>query len=146
MNSWITKFLSDDEYKQKQLLAFIAEGVVLQFVSGFVLFALHLYYGIDLLFMLVTPLIFLFYVYGRYLLSGIEYANIFTEEDYKKKKKRFFLIELPGFVILFFFLQLLFTQNVPLRDIIGLTITTGIVLTIVNLVSLRRSYNKNKDL
>ncbi|GGE71867.1 hypothetical protein [Priestia taiwanensis] len=146
MNSWITKFLSNDEYKQKQLLAFIAEGAIIQLVGSFLIFALHLYYGIDILFMFAMPVIFLFYVFGRYLLSGIEYTDLFTEEDYKKKRNRFFFIELPGYTITLFVLQLILIQDRPLIDIIGVTITSNTLLIVVRLVSLRRSYKKNRNL
>lgn len=33
MKSWITYFLPDDEYKEKQILFFITEAAILQIIS-----------------------------------------------------------------------------------------------------------------
>jgi hypothetical protein len=146
MSSWITKFLSDDEYKQKQVLAFIAEGVVFQFLTVIIMAILYKQYEIDFLFVLGTPfLVFIFYVFGRYTLSGIEYTNIFTEEEYKAKRKHL-LKGIPIFVLSFIILGLLFNIDTTLTDLIGIGAITGILTALFNLTSLRRSYNKNKDL
>ncbi|WP_100013269.1 hypothetical protein [Lentibacillus sediminis] len=93
--------------------------------------------------------IFLLYVYGRYIVSGIEYTDVSTERSYRKELKVIF-IRTGSFVVLFMLAGLVFIGIPGERndwfDALGLLLGMSIVMFVSKFISLKRSYNKNKDL
>lgn len=150
MKSWISFLLPDDEYKEKKLLFFIAEGATILILYLIAMSISSQFFQISAKPTIVIAIcIFVFYVFSRYILSGIEYTDIATKGDYKKQL-RVTRIKSIGFVVLFLSLQVLFA-NFPSNlnewvDIIGLSVSGGIVLFIFEYLSIKRSYEKNKDL
>ena len=89
MKTWIKIFLPDDEYKERQMLIFLAEAAVLQAVLILVLMMIsQLFFPMSSKLMLVICLFsIILYVGIRYIFSGIEYTDISTEKEYKKNVK-----------------------------------------------------------
>src|SRR5690554_3663601 len=110
MKSWISFLLPDDEYKERKMLHFYSEGGILLFLSLIALVICNKYFALDVETVLLAPIaLFLFYVSGRYIVSGIEYTDIATETAYKKELK-VILIKTIGFVVIFMTLYLIFVQ------------------------------------
>lgn len=138
----ILSFFSQDEYKQQQIAKFIVEGALLQFLASFIMMALYLLTPIEPLFLLLFPFaLFLFYCIIRYMLSGIEFTDVFTEQDYKKMKKRN-LVRAGSFLVISGIL--FFIVGTPLIDTICVACLAGILLLIMDSISLKKSYKKNQ--
>ena len=156
MKSWLTIFLPQDEYKERQMLIFLAEAAVMQVVLILVLMSIsQLLIPMTSGFMLVICLFsIILYVGGRYILSGIEYTDINTEEEYKTQVK-VLRVKSIGFVIIYFILAVIFGvfEMVPFfdsqRDLLEFFVflaISGVFLFVLEYISLRKSYLKNKDL
>ncbi|WP_042150021.1 hypothetical protein [Paucisalibacillus sp. EB02] len=132
------------------MLYFLAEGAILLFLSLVVMVICNQFLSINTgTALLILVAIFLFYVSGRYILSGIEYTNIATESSYKKEIKHI-LTKTVSFVLMYIVLYLVFS-GIPANktewvEIIGLLISVGLVWFFTSFISLKRSYNKNKEL
>lgn len=150
MKSWVSFFLPNDEYKEKKMLYFLSEGAIILFLSLIVMIVCNKYFNLDVeTVLLLNIAIFLFYVSGRYIVSGIEYTDISTEREYRKELRVIF-IRTIGFVVIFMTLYLIFI-NVPSSlnewfEISGLLISVSVVWFLSNYISLKRSYKKNKEL
>lgn len=150
MKSWISFLLPNDEYKEKKMLYFFSEGAIILFLSLIVMIICNKYFNLDVETVLLAALaIFLFYVSGRYIVSGIEYTDISTERAYRKELRVIF-IRTIRFVVIFMALYLIFI-NVPTRldkwfEILGLLISISVVWFLSSYISLKRSYKKNKEL
>lgn len=150
MKSWISFLLPDDEYKERKMLHFYSEGGILLFLSLIALVVCNKYFALDVETVLMAPIVlFLFYVSGRYIVSGIEYTDIATETAYKKELK-VILIKTIGFVVIFMTLYLIFVQ-VPSNltawlEILGLLFSVSVVWFLSSYISLKRSYKKNREL
>ncbi|WP_041096494.1 hypothetical protein [Bacillus badius] len=150
MKSWISFLLPNDEYKEKKMLYFFSEGAITLFLSLIVMIICNKYFNLDVETVLLAALaIFLFYVSGRYIVSGIEYTDISTERAYRKELRVIF-IRTIRFVVIFMALYLIFI-NVPTRldkwfEILGLLISISVVWFLSSYISLKRSYKKNKEL
>ncbi|MGC8230921.1 DUF3278 domain-containing protein [Pseudobacillus badius] len=150
MKSWISFLLPNDEYKEKKMLYFFSEGAIILFLSLIVMIVCNKYFNLDVETALLAALaIFLFYVSGRYIVSGIEYTDISTERAYRKEFRVIF-IRTIRFVVIFMALYLIFI-NVPTRldkwfEILGLLISISVVWFLSSYISLKRSYKKNKEL
>jgi len=151
--TWITNLLSKDEYREKRFLYFVAESV---FILGIIL---SLYLIIDSLFvalnvagdmMALLSLVFLStYILLRSTLTGIEYPEVATLNKYREEK-RSNVYGAIRFGILFLILYGIF-EGIPSNlqevfNIVGPAILVAIFFFILNYLSLRRSYRKNKDL
>lgn len=154
MKTWISFLLPEDEYKQKRMLYFYSEAAIILFLSLIIMLISNRYLSLDLETVLLLAIaIFLFYVSGRYILSGMEYADISTEKAYKKELRVIFTRTI-GFVIIFITIFLpiyLIFVTVPSNfnewiDILGLLISVSAVWILTSYISLRRSFKKNKDL
>lgn len=138
----ILNFFGQDEFKQQQIARFIVEAALLQFIVSFVMIALYVSTSIEPLFLMLIPFaLFLFYCIIRYMLSGIEFADVFTEQEYSKMKKRnlkfaIWIFFFNGFV--FFFIE----KSLLGGLIFGLI--SGILMWGMNTISLKKSYKKNK--
>ena len=89
MKTWLSIFLPKDEYKERQMLIFLAEAAVIQVVLVLVLFGIsQLFLPLPSKLMLVICLFSIILYAGiRYIFSGIEYTDISTEKEYKKQMK-----------------------------------------------------------
>ncbi|WP_404335385.1 hypothetical protein [Planococcus rifietoensis] len=103
MKSWISFLLPDDEYKEKKMLQFFSEGAILLFLSLIItlICSRFISMAIDTVLLLHIGL-FLVYVYGRYIVSGIEFTDIATERAYQKELKAI-VVKAIGFTAIFFF-------------------------------------------
>ncbi len=150
MRSWISFLLPNDEYKEKRILYFFSEGAIILLLILAGMLILNNYVNLDAKTSLLLPIaIFPLYVLGRYILSGIEYADIATEDSYKKEL-RSIVMKTSSFVILFFLFYVIFL-GLPANinewmETIVLIVFAGLLWFFVNYISLKRSYNKNKDL
>ncbi len=106
--SWIAFLLPKDEYKETRILYFIAESFFL--LIGIVLliifsnrFSKVLDEEIPLV-LLAVLISLIGYVLIRYIFSGIEYANVFEEVDYRRELKKMFLSGFR-FAIIFAFIS-----------------------------------------
>ena len=138
----ILNFLGQDEFKQQQIARFIVEGALLQFVVSFLMLALYAFTSIEPLFLLLIPFaLFLFYCIIRYMLSGIEFADVFTEQEYNKMKKRN-LISAAWIFAFNGFAFFLIEKSLLESAIFGLL--SGILMWGMNTISLKKSYKKNQ--
>ncbi|RCW64535.1 DUF3278 domain-containing protein [Saliterribacillus persicus] len=150
MKSWISFFLPNDEYKERKMLYFFSEGSIILFLSLIAMVICNYYFNISTeTALLLSIAVFLFYVLGRYILSGIEYTDIATEKSYNRELKTIF-IRTGSFVVIFMVCYLIF-GNTPSSqnewiEIIGFLLSVGLVWFIINFISLKRSYKRNKDL
>ncbi|WP_226035236.1 DUF3278 domain-containing protein [Aquibacillus saliphilus] len=150
MKSWISFLLPNDEYKEKRMLYFFAEGGIILFLSLIIMIICNGFFNLDIeTALLVSIGIFLFYVSGRYIISGIEYTDIATEHTYKKEIKHIFS-RTCSFVVIFMLLYLM-VDGVPSNKdewitIIGLLLSVSLLWFFTSYLSLKRSYNKNKQL
>ena len=138
----VLNFFGQDEFKQQQIARFIVEAALLQFIVSFIIIGLHVSTSIEPLFLMVIPFaLFLFYCIIRYILSGIEFADVFTEQEYNKMKKQ----NLKFAIWIFFFNGLAFffiEKSLLESSIFGLI--SGILMWGMNTISLKKSYKKNK--
>lgn len=153
MNSWLNVFLPKDEYKKQTILYFLAEGgSLLALYLILTLIFMDFVAIIDWNFLLTTfigLIIFFIYVFARYTLSGIEYTDIMTTSQLNRSKReiRKKSIIFGTFMIIGLYItHLVGLQNGEWYDPLGIGILSGIFMYIFDLISLKRSYRKNKDL
>lgn len=150
MRTWLSFLLPKDEYKQNRIVYFFAEGGILLFLSLIIMIVIHNFITLTVeLVMLIAVVVFSFYVFGRYIFSGIEYADVATEKAYKKEIKNI-LVKTSIFLLLFF-IGTIMIIGLPSSihnwfDTLFLAILTGFLWFITSFVSLKRSYKKNKEL
>lgn len=150
MKSWISFLLPDDEYKEKKLLHFLSEGAIILFLSLLVTLISSRFINFDpetVLFLHVV--LFVIYVLGRYIISGIEFTNIATEQEYKKELK-VIVVKSAGFTAMFI-LVYPFISGLPASisewlGTLGFSTLAGLMMFFINFISLKRSYNRNKEL
>ena len=156
MKSWLKFFLPVDEYKERQILFFLAEAAVIQVVLVLVLMIINQWViSISAMFMLVICLFsIILYVGVRYILSGIEYTEITTEQAYKKQVK-VLRVKSFGFVVIYLILAVIlgvfemgtfFENREHTIDFFIFLAIAGVFLFLTDYISLRKSYLKNKDL
>lgn len=145
--SWISIFLPDDEYKERKVLFFLAESAVIMFLLLFGLLILQSVmsnFELDPFIALLIPFAAsLYYTTIRYMLSGIEFSDVMTEQAFKRKKRLAILESIASFGI---FTIAAFIFGIRSWDTVGLAALTAIFLFLMNYISLRRSYRKNKEL
>lgn len=137
----ILNFFGQDEFKQQQIARFIVEAALLQFIVSFIMITLYVFTSIEpLLLMLIPFALFLFYCIIRYMLSGIEFADVFTEQEYSKMKKRNLNFAIWIFFcngLAFFFIG----KSLFESSLFGLI--SGILMWSMNTISLKKSYKRN---
>ncbi|MBM7580973.1 DUF3278 domain-containing protein [Jeotgalibacillus terrae] len=150
MKTWIGFLLPDDEYKEKKILTFLAEGAVLLFLSLIVMTFINRYLTLDAeTVLLISMGVFVLYVGARYIISGIEYTVVATEKAYEKERK---VILVRMFTFAFIFLvSYMFIIEIPTTisewfEVIGLLTTAVLFMFVSSFISLKRSYHKNKEL
>lgn len=150
MKTWISFLLPADEYKEKRFLYFISEGAIIQILSLITMLVFNEYLNLSVnIVLLLSIAIFLFYVSLRYVLSGIEYTDITTETAYKKEVK--VILSRTSVFIIIYMLSYIFLIGVPKGsnewfDFWGLLLGISIVMFLSSFISLKRSYEKNKEL
>ncbi|WP_137789259.1 hypothetical protein [Bacillus sp. E(2018)] len=150
MKTWISFLLPDDEYKERKMLYFFSEGAILLFLSLIVMLIGSKSFDLDVQTILLVAIgIFLLYVSGRYILSGIEYTDISTERAYRKELKAT-IMKTIVFIVIFLSFYLIFI-GVPTNankwlEISGLLVSVSVVKFLSTYISLKRSYQKNKEL
>ncbi|MGD7045706.1 DUF3278 domain-containing protein [Jeotgalibacillus proteolyticus] len=150
MKTWISLLLPNDEYKEKKILAFLAEGGVLLFISLIFMTFLNRYTNVDAeIVLLISMGVFVLYISGRYTLSGIEYTEVSTEKAYKKERN-VILVKSFSFILIFVCLYFVFIQFpatwAEWAEISGFLLTVFLLMYVSSFISLKRSYKKNKEL
>ncbi|WP_191562186.1 hypothetical protein [Metabacillus idriensis] len=97
----------------------------------------------------IAIIVFLCYVGGRYILSGIEYTMISTEKEYKKERK-IIVLKAAGFIAISLAIFSIFIE-VPTRfeewiETFGFLVLAGFFMFFTSYISLKRSFQRNKDL
>lgn len=153
VQSFLNYFLPDDEYKRTRILYFMAEAAFL--VTGILMFSSFvnqywLNWELDgsIIGFLIAMCI-LCYTFLRYIFSGIEHTDIFNQKRYKKQcRETWKKVLISGLV--FFIVSLAFSgipsSWIEAMDLIGPSLLFMIFYYIVDSISLKRSYKKNKDL
>ena len=156
MKTWLKIFLPQDEYKERQMLIFLAEAAVLQVIVVLALMMIsQLFFPMTSKLMLIICLFsIILYVGIRYIFSGIEYTDISTEKEYKKQVK-LLRVKSLAFAVIYFILALFFNlfESFSFFDTREDQVDFFIVLAIAvvflfgtQYISLRKSYMRNKDL
>ncbi|PAE17548.1 hypothetical protein CHH91_03300 [Virgibacillus sp. 7505] len=150
--TWIQFLLPDDEYKRRNMLVYFAEAAILQLVVMIVLLVISRFdpFPINSVLVLLWMLFgTIAYIWIRYILSGMEFAEIMTEKAYRRERKvivikstSFLLIMCAGILLLYIFGMM----SVPFIEGLMVTFIAALLLFITNYVSLKRSYQKNKEL
>lgn len=150
--TWIHFLLPDDEYKRRNMLVYFAEASILQLVMMIVLvvishFELFPIVGVHVLLWMLLGAIA--YIWIRYILSGMEFAEIMTEKAYRRERKVIvikstsFLLIMCASISSFYVFG---TMSVPLIEGLIVTFIAALLLFLTNYVSLKRSYLKNREL
>ncbi|MGY0691876.1 hypothetical protein ACW2QC_03675 [Virgibacillus sp. FSP13] len=146
MKSWISFLLPDDEYKEKMMLYFYCEGALVLLLSLIVMIIYNTYFDITVVnALLLSIAIFLFYVSTRYVVSGIEYTDVTTTKAYRKELK-VIIVRIAVFIISLIVGGLIFTGPEKWFEVLWLTLSVSLIWFVASFISLKRSYNKNKDL
>lgn len=150
--TWIRFLLPEDEYKRRTMLVYFAEAAILLLIAIIILIVLSRFELIlmDNLVVLISMMFgAIAYIWIRYILSGMEFAEVMTEKAYRRERKlvvvkssTYFLV-FNGMVSLYY---LFGTMEVSLFE--GLMVSTlgALLLFVTNYISLRRSYKKNREL
>lgn len=140
----VFQLFGHDEFKQQQIARFVVEAALLQCMMAFIMLGCYLFTNIEPLFLLLAPFaLFIGYVFLRYVLSGIEFADVFTKEDYDKMCKRNIAISL-GLAIMLLVISLLIGK--PILDAVAIGILSGLFYFALEMISLKRSFKKNQTL
>ncbi|WP_347553093.1 DUF3278 domain-containing protein (plasmid) [Pseudalkalibacillus hwajinpoensis] len=152
-NSWLSKFLPKDEYKEKRILYFIAESSIILATMLFIFVLLNnysLYGNSNTGTVALLSLGFIVaYILLRYILSGIEYTEVTTEKRYIKEKKAIINRSFIFLIILIIAYALIdgipsnFTEIFPL---FSSAFFIAVFMYFVSYTSLKRSFKKNKDI
>ena len=156
MKTWLSIFLPKDEYKERQMLIFLAEAAVAQVILVLVLFMIsQVFLPLPSKFILVICLFSIIIYTGiRYIFSGIEYTEISTEKEYKNQIKALrgksigFLAMYVVLCVMFELTGLVsfFEGSMNTLDFFIVSIIAAVLLFGTQYVSLRKSYLKNRDL
>lgn len=148
--SWISFLLPNDEYKEKKVLYFFSEGAILLFLSLLVILISSRFINLDTQSVLFLPIaLFMVYVLGRYIVSGIEFASVTTEREYQKELE-LIVLKSVGFTVMFIIIYPLIS-GLPASfnewlGILGFSTLAGLIMFFINFISLKRSYNRNREL
>ncbi|TYS89333.1 DUF3278 domain-containing protein [Rossellomorea aquimaris] len=153
MKSWLSIFLPKDEYKEKKVLYFLAESAVILLAISFIFLALKRFYPInqirDEIVVAALSGLVIMYTIIRYMVSGIEYSNVFNKTEYKKEVRSIVFQSLK-FVVIFSVIYLLFTGIPEAKggwvDLLGLSFLIWTFMFFLNYFSLKRSFKKNCEL
>lgn len=150
MRSWIKDLLPNDEYKKQKLLNFLAEGLVISifisvvFILTQTIFSLNMDASIALFIPVVVSIT---YVLIGYVGSGTEFANVATSADFQSERRKIVGSSIT-FGFIFSLLSILVT-GLPktigdFLTLAGLGVIAFILMFLLNMFSLHRSYKKIK--
>ncbi|KIL53106.1 hypothetical protein [Jeotgalibacillus campisalis] len=150
MKTWVSLLLPNDEYKEKKILAFLAEGGSILFLALIFLTIIKRYTKFDAeTVLLIAVGVFILYISGRYILSGIEYTEVATEKAYVKERY-VILVKSLSFILIFCCMYFIFIQFPATwsdwAEILGFLLTVFLLMFLSSYISLKRSYKKNKEL
>ncbi|MCM3226964.1 hypothetical protein [Terribacillus saccharophilus] len=150
--TWIRFLLPDDEYKRRNMLVYFAEAAILQLIAMIVLLVTSRLKP-SLIDSEIALLCLLFgtiaYIWIRYILSGMEFAEIMTEKAYRREKKQVMVKSLTYFLVFNGLILLYYALGKMSESLIeGLIVSSAgaLLLFVTNFISLRRSYQKNREL
>lgn len=150
--TWIRFLLPDDEYKRRNMLVYFAEAAILQLIAIIVLLVTSRFKP-SLIDSEIALLCLLFgtiaYIWIRYILSGMEFAEIMTEKAYRREKKQVMVKSLTYFLVfngLILLYYALGKMSVSLIEGLIVSSAGALLLFVTNFISLRRSYQKNREL
>lgn len=154
MRSFLNYLLPDDEYKRTRILYFLAESAVILAVGLLIFTGLNSYWfeigDFNLTFTLFLIYIFIiFYVYLRYIFSGIEFTSVYNKKQYKRERQLRVKTAFSSGVV--FFLVNFFLKGIPTNleewlDIVGPSVLFIVFFILFDFISLKRSFKKNKEL
>lgn len=149
---FLTIFLPEDEYKKQKVITYMAESTFLLIILHAILLILGKsnllnFNNNTLLFLsIMFPII---YTLVRYTISGIEYANVFTKNDYQKTRKEIIFSSIK-FTILFSILWIILidlpNSNSSWFNLAGMAIFILLFFNLFNIISLKISFIKNKKI
>lgn len=143
-NMNIFNLLAQDEYRQQRTSRFIVEGALFQLILSFIMIALYLNTEIKPLILLAIPVFFfLIYIVLRYIISGIEYSEVFSKDEYMQMKKRNIFRSI-GFATVFAVMMILVKSSI--FESIAVAFIAGVLWLIMDTISLSKSYRKNQEL
>jgi hypothetical protein len=153
MKSWLSIFLPNDEYKEKRVLYFLAESAVVLLAISFIFLAVKRFYPInqisDEIVVAALSGLVIIYTIIRYMVSGIEYSNVFNKTEYKKEVRSIVFQSLK-FAVIFSVIYLLFTGIPKAKegwvDLLGLSFLIWTFMFLLNYFSLKHSFKKNSEL
>ncbi|NBJ69297.1 MULTISPECIES: hypothetical protein [Clostridia] len=151
-HSFLHVFLPKDEYKRMRVVGFLAEAAVMVAVMLILTVFISSWFDWSLDSMVLAFAAFGFiviYTYLRYILSGIEFTDVVSKDNYFKTKIKIRKRATKFGAI--FFIVLLLTRGIPnswsvFFEILGLSVFAFILMLIFDRLSLKKSYEKNKDL
>ncbi|MEN0642503.1 hypothetical protein MKY91_04900 [Alkalicoccobacillus gibsonii] len=147
MNSWISIFLPDDEYKRERVIYFLAEGGVLLLIYLVGALMINELFHLDWTTQLVVLIglgLYATYTTLRYSLSGVEFTDVARLKDFKKQQKKLAYQSIVYFII-FAMMSILLSSNDWFTTII-FALVGALILFFLNYTSLKKSYTKNKEL
>lgn len=149
---FLTIFLPEDEYKKQKIITYMAESTFLLIIFHAILLILGKsnllnFNNNTLLFIsIMFPII---YTLVRYTISGIEYTNVFTKNDYQKTRKEIMFSSMK-FTILFSVLWIILidlpNSNSSWFNLAGMAILILLFFNLFNMISLKISFIKNKKI
>lgn len=151
--TWIANLLSKDEYREKRFLYFVAESILILSILLFLYlivdsFFINLNVPGDMMALISLGLLSI-YILLRSTLTGIEYPEIATKARYKEEKRskiygsiRFGIL----FIIVYGVLKGIPANLQEVVNVIGPAILAAIFFFLLNYISLRKSYSKNREL
>ncbi|WP_414055632.1 hypothetical protein [Macrococcus equi] len=150
--SFLNALLPSDEYKKTRMLYFMAEALVINVILVFIAMTLYYFMHFNInkdLILFLCPMLLIGYPYGRYILSGMEHTEVSTEKEYRRTRKEVMVHAL--FSGLFFGLAMLIVRGIPHNwsegiDFIFMPLLFTGFYILFDYVSLRKSYEKNKEL
>lgn len=151
MKSWISFLIPEDEYKEKKMLYFLSEGAILLVLYMVIMLIINKFADLNIGVILLAGIaVFLLYIWGRYILSGMAYTDIVTKKEYTKAL-RTLISRSTTVVILFAIFYLVLTITIPTfngswYEFLAIVISGGAVSFLFDYTSLKRSYKKNKEL
>ena len=153
INSFMNALLPKDEYKRLSLLYFFAEAALILLMGTFLLAVLQLFFvemkeSFDLI-LLCLMFFIIIYPAARYVFSGIEYDSVMDKSSYQKARKKG-TIQTLGTGIVFFIIYLIWSfikgGEIDILSLIVLPIFFTFFYGLFTMLSLKKSYNKNKEL
>ncbi|WP_156320875.1 hypothetical protein [Bacillus sp. JCM 19041] len=146
MKSWISVFLPKDEYKEKKILFFIAEGSMIAMLGLIMMLIASSFVDLSLQVVLLAAVALnAGYITVKYTISGMEFTDVASRTSFKREVKGI-IFGTIRFAIIFFILQVLMFRGEEWSTLVAVAIIAGVFWFMISYVSLRSSFKKNKNL